>query len=61
MHYGQFSDPTVMSVVLDWNSKINLKELQLVQNAAVLLLSNMGSCEHITPVLQFVHWRPIQY
>ena len=36
-----------------------LHRLQLVQNAAVRLLTKTGRCDHVTPVL-FSHWLPAE-
>jgi len=37
----------------------NLRSLQRVQNAAVRLVTNTGSRDHITPVLKDLHWLPV--
>jgi len=35
------------------------RRLQAVQNAAARLVTNTRKCEHITPVLQQLHWLPV--
>ena len=42
-------------------SQSSLSGLQLVQNAAARLLTNTNRREHITPVLNSLHWLPVQY
>jgi len=37
------------------------RHLQAIQNAAARLITNMRRCEHITPVLQQLHWLPIHH
>ena len=37
-----------------------LQKLQYVQNSAARLLTHTGSRQHITPVLQQLHWLPVQ-
>lgn len=39
---------------------ITLQKLQYVQNSAARLLTHTRSRDHITPVLQQLHWLPIQ-
>ncbi|XP_029998146.1 uncharacterized protein LOC115424892, partial [Sphaeramia orbicularis] len=41
--------------------KSSLKSFQLVQNAAARLLTGTNRRDHITPVLQALHWLPIQF
>ncbi|XP_057690967.1 uncharacterized protein LOC130915167, partial [Corythoichthys intestinalis] len=41
--------------------KSSLKGLQLVQNAAARLLTGTNRREHITPVLQALHWLPVEF
>ncbi len=38
-----------------------LKRLQLLQNKAARIISRTGKYEHITPVLQKLHWLPVRY
>ena len=40
-------------------SKVYLQELQSVQNTAARMVSGVRRCEHITPVLEDLHWLPI--
>ena len=40
--------------------KNNINKLQLVQNAAARILTKTRRTEHITPVLFFLHWLPIE-
>ncbi|KAI5622551.1 hypothetical protein C0J50_18152, partial [Silurus asotus] len=42
-------------------NKSLLNRLQMVQNAAALLLSNTSKCSHITPVLHSLHWLPVRF
>ena len=35
------------------------RRLEAVQNAVARLITNMRRCEHITPVLQQLHWLPV--
>ena len=35
------------------------RRLQAVQNASARLITNTRRCEHITPVLQQLHWLPV--
>ena len=37
------------------------RKLQLVQNSAARVLSRSPSFEHISPVLQQLHWLPVKY
>jgi len=37
-----------------------MSRLQSVQNAAARLVSGARRCDHITPVLQELHWLPVQ-
>ena len=39
--------------------EVQLKGLQCVQNAAARLLTGTGKYDHITPVLQELHWLPV--
>ena len=41
--------------------KNSLKSFQLVQNAAARLLTGTNRREHITPVLQALHWLPVEF
>ncbi len=38
-----------------------ISKLQLVQNAAARLLTSTKKREHITPVLEKLHWLPVKY
>ncbi|KAG1924644.1 hypothetical protein F2P79_026034, partial [Pimephales promelas] len=38
-----------------------LQKLQYIQNSAARLLTHTKSREHITPVLQQLHWLPVRY
>lgn len=40
---------------------IHLQQLQLVQNAAALLLTGTSKFVSITPVLPNLHWLPIKF
>ncbi len=42
-------------------SQTALSRLQLVQNAAARLLTRNHKRDHITPVLQSLHWLPVRY
>jgi len=37
-----------------------IQRLQFVQNAAARLITRTGRCEHISPVLQELHWLPVR-
>jgi len=37
-----------------------IRRVQSVQNAAARLLTGAGRCDHISPVLQQLHWLPVQ-
>ena len=37
-----------------------MNRLQSVQNAAARLVSDARRCDHITPVLQELHWLPVR-
>ena len=41
--------------------KYQLQKLQYVQNTAARVVCQVGKFRHITPVLQELHWLPIQY
>ena len=41
--------------------KGSIQRLQLLQNAAARVITGTGKFEHITPVLQELHWLPIRY
>jgi hypothetical protein len=41
-------------------SEVLLSRLQSVQNAAARLVTGLGRREHITPVLQQLHWLPVR-
>ena len=40
---------------------IHINKLQRVQNAAARLVTNTPRICHITPILEDVHWLPIEY
>ena len=40
-------------------SKVYLQKLQSVQNTTARMVSGVRRCEHITPVLEDLHWLPI--
>uniref|UniRef100_A0A3B1JSL1 Reverse transcriptase domain-containing protein n=1 Tax=Astyanax mexicanus TaxID=7994 RepID=A0A3B1JSL1_ASTMX len=42
-------------------SSSSIHKLQMVQNAAARLLTHTRTHEHITPVLQNLHWLPVKY
>ncbi|CAJ1051395.1 uncharacterized protein LOC117829052%2C partial [Xyrichtys novacula] len=42
-------------------SQFSLSRLQLVQNAAVRLLTGVRKREHITPILASLHWLPVHF
>ncbi len=42
-------------------SQTALSRLQLVQNAAARILTRSHKRDHITPVLQSLHWLPVRY
>ena len=46
------------SILYGTSSKV-LSKLQYIQNSAARLLTHSRSCDHITPVLQNLHWLPI--
>uniref|UniRef100_A0A671YR52 Reverse transcriptase domain-containing protein n=1 Tax=Sparus aurata TaxID=8175 RepID=A0A671YR52_SPAAU len=48
------------SILYGSSSKV-LNKLQYIQNSAARLLTHTRSHEHITPVLQHLHWLPIPY
>jgi len=37
-----------------------MSRLQSVQNAAARLVTGTRRCDHITPVLRLLHWRPVR-
>ena len=37
----------------------SIKKLQYVQNAAARILTRTGKYEHITPILEELHWIPV--
>ncbi len=39
----------------------SINKLQIVQNAAARVLTRSRKYDHITPILQSLHWLPIQY
>ncbi|KAI4899653.1 hypothetical protein NFI96_009983 [Prochilodus magdalenae] len=39
----------------------SISKLQMVQISAALLLTRTRSHDHITPVLQYLHWLPVKY
>ncbi len=39
----------------------SLNKLQIVQNAAARVLTRSGKYDHITPILQSLHWLPIKF
>ena len=39
----------------------SIDPLQRVQNAAARLITGTGTREHITPVLQSLHWLPVKF
>lgn len=44
-----------------WHSKFYLSQLQLVQNAAVRLLSDTKKWDHISSLLASLHWLSVTY
>jgi len=48
------------NALLFGTSTSSLQKLQYVQNAAARLLTGTGKRRHITPVLQELHWLPLQ-
>ena len=41
--------------------KSTIRKLQSVQNSAARIVMRMGKYDHITPVLEHLHWLPIEY
>ncbi len=41
--------------------KKTIRQLQLIQNAAVRILTRTRKSEHITPVLRSLHWLPVTF
>ena len=41
--------------------KKNLKQLQMIQNAAARILTKTKRTDHITPILKYLHWLPVSY
>ncbi len=41
--------------------KATLSKLQLVQNSAARILTRTSAREHITPVLEKLHWLPVSF
>ncbi len=39
----------------------SINKLQVVQNAVARVLTRSGKYDHITPILQSLHWLPIKY
>ena len=42
-------------------TKEQIDKLQRVQNAAARLICKSSKCNHITPILQDLHWLPLSY
>ena len=42
-------------------SKSSLDKLQYLQNSAARVLSGVRARDHITPVLESLHWLPVRY
>ena len=41
--------------------KKNLKQLQMIQNAAATVLTKTKRTDHITHILKYLHWLPVSY
>ncbi len=39
----------------------SINKLQVVQNSAARVLTRSRKCNHITPILQSLHWLPIKF
>src|SRR4029434_8320273 len=39
----------------------NLKQLQMIQNAAARVLTKTKRTDHITHILKYLHWLPVSY
>ena len=50
--------------ILDYSNSVlaasTVNILQRVQNAAALLICQLKPCEHVTPMLQQLHWLPVK-
>ncbi len=42
-------------------SKSSINKLQYLQNSAARILSGVRAGDHITPVLESLHWLPVRY
>ena len=49
------------NVLLNGTTASNIRLLQQVQNSAARLLTGSKRTDHITPVLESLHWLPIQH
>jgi len=41
-------------------SEYNINRLQRIQNSAVRIVTNTQKYDHITPILQTLHWLPVR-
>jgi len=61
MFYHLRNIATVRSFILAPDLEKLIHRLQLIQNAAVRLLTWSKNVDHITPVLASLHWLPVYF
>jgi len=54
------SSPCVCNALLYGVSDRLMRRLQSVQNSAARLVTGVPRCNHITPILQHLHWLPVR-
>ncbi len=56
-----FSRIDYCNALLAGVSKSTLNKLQYVQNAAARILTRSRTSEHISPILESLHWLPVRF